>query len=73
MSGNANPTDLVLSGGRKGDKSAKPKEHFSWKKPGHSKGEYRYLSAVREKRLVQQDRTDRHTGKDPQMGKTEFL
>ena len=29
----------------KGDESAKPKEYFSWKKPGHSKGEYRYFSA----------------------------
>ena len=72
-SGNANPTDLVLSGSRKGDESAKPKEYFSSKKPGHSKGEYRYFSAVREKRLVQQDKADRHTGDDPEMGKTEFL
>ena len=71
MSGNANPKDLVLSGSRKGDESAKPKEYFSWEKPGHSKGEYRYFSAVREKRLVQQDRADRHTGEDPGMGKTE--
>ena len=61
MSGNAIPTDLVLSGSRKGDESAKPKQHFSWKKPGHSKGEYRYFSAVREKWRVQQDRVDRHT------------
>ena len=49
----------------------KPKEYFSWGKPGHSKGEYKYFSAVREKRLVQQDRADRHTGEDPEMGETE--
>ena len=73
VSGNANPTDLVLSGSREGDESARPKEYFSWKKPGHSKGEYRYLLAVREKRLVQQDRADRRTGKDPETGKAEFL
>ena len=73
VSGNANPTDLVLSGSREGDESAKPKECFSLKKPGHSKGEYRYLSAVREERLVQQDRADRRTGKDPETGKAEFL
>ena len=42
MSGDTNPTDLVLSGRRKGCESAKPKEYFSWKKLGHSKGEYRY-------------------------------
>ena len=42
-------------------------------KPGHNKGEYRYFSCVREKRRVQQDRADRHSGKDPEMGKTEFL
>ena len=64
------PTDLVLSGSRKGDESAKPKENISWKKPGHSKGEYRYFSAVREKRLVQRDEADRHTGEDREMGKT---
>ena len=57
----------------KSDLSAKSKEYFSSKKPGHSKGEYRYFSAVREKRLVQQDKADRHTGDDPEMGKTEFL
>ena len=57
-SGNANPTDLVLSGSGKGDESAKPKEYFSSKKPGHNKGECRYFSAVREKRLVQQDKAD---------------
>ena len=60
---------MVLSGSRKGDESAKPKEYFSSKKPGHSKGEY--FSGVRETRLVQQDRADRHTGEDPEMGKTE--
>ena len=54
-----------------GDESAKPKEHFSWGKPGHSKSESRYFSAVREKRLVQLDRADRHIGEDPEMGKTE--
>ena len=73
MSGNANPTDLVLSGSRKGDESEKPKEYFSWGKPGHSKGEYRHFSAVRERSRVQQDRADRHTGEDLEMGKTEFL
>ena len=72
-SGNANPTDLVLSGSRRGEESAKPKEYFRSKKPGHSKGEYRYFSAVREKRLVQQDKADRHTGEDPEMGKADFL
>ena len=56
----------------KGDESAKPKEFFSWRKPGHSKAEYRHFSAVREKRLVQQDRADRHTGGDPEMDKTEL-
>ena len=40
-------------------------------KPGHSKSESRYFSAVREKRLVQLDRADRHIGEDPEMGKTE--
>ena len=69
VSGNAN---LVLLGSGKGDGSAKLK-YFSWKKPGHSKGEYRYLSAVREKRRVQQDSADRHTGENLEMGKTEFL
>ena len=73
MSGNANPTDLVLSDSGKGDESAKPKEHFSSKKPGHSKSEYRYFSAVRKKRLAQQDKADRHTAEDPKMGKAEFL
>ena len=73
VSGDANPRDLVLSGSRNGDESPKPKEYFSWEKPGHSKGENRYFSAVREKRRVQQDRADRHTGEDPEMGKTEFL
>ena len=34
VSGNTNSTDLALSGSRKGDESAKPKEYFSWKKPG---------------------------------------
>ena len=48
VSGNANPIDLVLSGSRKGDESAKPKEYFSSKKPGHSKGECRYFSACEE-------------------------
>ena len=71
VSGNANPTDLVLSGSRKADESAKTKEYFSWEKPGDSKGEYKYFSAVREKRLVQQDRADRHTDEDPGMAKTE--
>ena len=56
VSGNTSPTGLVLSGSGEGDESAKPKEYFSWKKPVHSKGECRYFSAVREKRLVQQDR-----------------
>ena len=73
MSGSANPTDLVSLGSREGDESAKPKEYFSSKKPGHSKGEYKCFSAVREKRLVQQDKADRHTAGDPEMGKTEFL
>ena len=73
MSGNANPTDLVSSGSREGEESAKPKEYFSSKKLGHNKGEYRCFSAVREKRLVQQDKADRHTGDDPETGKTEFL
>ena len=72
VSGNANPTDLMSSGSREGDESAKPKEYFSSKKPGHSKGEYRCFSAVREKRLVQQDKADQHTDDDPEMGKTEF-
>ena len=67
------PTDLVSLGSREGDESAKPKEYFSSKKPGHSKGEYRYFSAVRKKRLAQQDKADRHTAEDPEMGKTEFL
>ena len=70
VSGNANPTDLVLSGSREGDESAKPKEYFSWKKPRHSKSAYGYLSAVREKRLAQQDKADRHTAEDPETGKT---
>ena len=73
VSGNANATDLVSSGSREGDESAKPKEYFSWRKPGHSKGEYRYFSAAREKRLVQRDKANRRTGEDPEMGKTEFL
>ena len=30
VSGNANPIDLVSSGSREGDASAKPKEYFSW-------------------------------------------
>ena len=72
-SGNANHTDLVLSGSRKGDESAKPKEYSSPKKPGHGKGDCRYFSAVREKRLVQRDKADRHTGDDPETGKSEFL
>ena len=42
-------------------------------KPGQSKSEYRYISAVRKNRLVQQDKADRHTADDPEMGKTEFL
>ena len=42
-------------------------------KPGHSKSAYRHFSAVREKRLVQLDKADRHTGEDPEMGKTELL
>ena len=54
-----------------GDKSAKPKEYFSWGKAGHSKSEYILFSAVREKQLVQQDRAYRHIGEDPEMGKTE--
>ena len=65
VSGTTNPTDLVLSGRRKGDESAKPKEYLSWGKPGRSKGEYRNFAAVREKRPVQQDRADRHTCEDP--------
>ena len=73
MYGNANPSDLVSSGSREGDESAKPKEYFSSKKPGHSKGEYSCFSAVREKRLVQQDKVDRYTAEDPEMGNTEFL
>ena len=68
MSGTTNPTDLVQSGRRKGDESAKPKEYLSWEKPGRSKGEYRTFSAVREKRPVQQDRADRHTCEDPRDG-----
>ena len=64
VSGSANPTDLVSLGSREGDESGKPKEYFSSRKPGHSKGEYRYFSAVKEKRLVQQDEADRHTGRD---------
>ena len=64
VSGNANPADLVSLGSREGDESAKPKEYFSSKKPGHSKGEYRYFSAVREKRLVQRDKANRHTAGD---------
>ena len=68
MSGNANPTDLVSSGSREGDES-----DFSSKKRGLSKGEYKCFSAVREKRLVQRDKADRHTAGDPEMGKTEFL
>ena len=73
VSGNANTTDLVSSGSRDGDESAKPKEYFSKKIPDHSKGEYRCFSVVREKRLVQQDKADQHTGDDPEMGKTDFL
>ena len=73
VSGSAKPTDLVSLGSREGDESAKPKEHFSSKKPGHSKCECRYFSAVRKKRLAQQDKADRHTAGDPEMGKTEFL
>ena len=65
VSGNANPTDLVSSGNRESDESAKPKEYFSSKKPGLSKGEYKCFSAVREKRLVQRDKADRHTAGDP--------
>ena len=71
--GSANPTDLVSLGSREGDESAKPKEYFSSKKPGHNMGECRYFSAVRKKRLAQQDKADRHTAGDPEMGKTEFL
>ena len=71
MSGNAKPTDLVLSGSREGDESAKPKEYFSLEKPGHNKSEHRYFSAVRKKRLVQQDRADRHTAENPEMGQKE--
>ena len=73
VSGDTKPTDLVLPGRREGDESAKPKEYFSWEKPGHSKSAYGYFSAVREKRLLQQDKADRHTGEDPETGKTEFL
>ena len=73
MSGNANPTDLVSLGSREGVESAKPKEYFNWEKPGHSKSEYRYFSVLRKKRLDQQDKADRHTAGDPEMGKTEFL
>ena len=51
--------------------SAKPKEYLSSEE--HSKSAYGYFSAVREKRLAQQDKADRHTGEDPEMGKTEFL
>ena len=61
VSGDTIPTDLVLSG-----------SDFSWKKPGHSKSEYMYYSAVKEKRIVQRDKADRHTGEDPEMGKTEL-
>ena len=39
----------------------------------HSKGECRYFSAVRDKRLVRRDKADRHNAEDPEMGKTEFL
>ena len=42
-------------------------------KSGHSKSEYRNFSAVRKKQLAQQDKADRHTAGDPEMGKTEFL
>ena len=73
MSGSVNPTDLVSLGSREGDESAKPKEYFSWEKPGHSKSEYRYFPAVRKKRLAQQDKAGLHTVEDPEMGKTEFL
>ena len=39
-----------------------------------AKGEYRCFSAVRKKRFAQQeDKADRHTAGDPEMGKTEFL
>ena len=59
VSGSANSTDLVSLGSREGDESAKPKEYFNWEKPGHSKSEYRYFSAVMKKRLAQQDKADR--------------
>ena len=73
VSGSANPTDLVSLGSREGDESAKPKEYFNWGKPGHGKSEDRYFSAVRKKQLARQDKADRHTAGDPEMGKTEFL
>ena len=73
MSGNANPTDLVSFGSREGDESVKPKEYFSSKQPGHSKGVYRCFSAVRKKRFAQQDKAHRHTAEHHEMGKTEFL
>ena len=60
-------------GSREGNESAKPKEYIDWEKPGHSKSEYRYFSAVRKKRLAQQDKADRHIAGDPEIGKTEFL
>ena len=66
VSGNANPTDLVSLVSREGDEPAKPKEYSS-------KSGYRYFSAVRKKRPAQQDKADRHTAEDPEMGKTEFL
>ena len=71
--GSAIPMDLVSLGSREGDESAKPKEYFSSKKPGHSKSEYKYFSAVKKKRPAQQDNADRHTAEDPEMGQTEFL
>ena len=67
MSADTNPTDLVLPGRRKVDEIAKPNEYHSLEKPGHSKNAYTYFSSVRDKRLVQQDRADRHTVEDPEM------
>ena len=57
VSGNANTTDLVSLGSGEGDESAKSKEFFSSKKPGHSMGEYRCFSVVRKKRFAQQDKS----------------
>ena len=71
--GTRTPQTWCRLGSREGHESAKPKEYFSLGKPGHSKSEYRYFSAVRKKRLAQQDKADRHTAGDPEMGKTEFL